>query len=98
MAKHLKLYVFGDQTYNVQPRLKELLQYRANPVLEFFLGEAYTTIRQGIYTLSQEDRESLPRFGSIEDLLLWKRNGKPCLPLDMAMTCLYQLATFIGSV
>lgn len=95
MANHLKLYVFGDQTYNVQPRLKGLLGHRDNPVLQDFLAKAYATVRVQLFTLPQETREALPRFTSVDDLLLWENHGKPCLPLDMALTCLYQLATFI---
>jgi hypothetical protein len=95
MSNHLKLYVFGDQTYDVQPRLKELLGHRDNPVLQDFLGKAYAAIRVQLFTLSHETREALPRFTSVDDLLLWKNDGSPCLPLDMALTCLYQLAVFM---
>ena len=95
MANCLKLYVFGDQTFDVQPRLKQLLEHKDNPVLKDFLDKASAAIRVQLYTLPQEARESLPRFTSVEDLLLWENDGRPCLPLDMALTCLYQLATFI---
>ncbi|KAF7551423.1 hypothetical protein G7Z17_g5015 [Cylindrodendrum hubeiense] len=51
MSDHLKLYVFGDQTYDIQPRLKDLLQSRDNPVLEDFLVKAYDAVRTEIFKL-----------------------------------------------
>ena len=91
----MKLYLFGDQTYDIQPDLKELLRYRHNPVLEDFLVKAYDRIRQHIYELPSEIREKLPRFTCLDDIVLRKQDGKRCIPLDMAVTCMYQLGVFI---
>lgn len=95
MSDHMKLYLFGDQTYDIQPDLKDLLRYRHNPVLEDFLVKVYDTIRNDIYKLPNEIREELPRFTCLDDLVLWKQGGKRCIPLDMAVTCMYQLGAFI---
>lgn len=95
MTDHLKLYLFGDQTYDTQPRLKELLRHRDNPILEAFLEKTYDAIRVEIFNLPQDIKEYLPRFTSIEDLVLWSRSSKQYVPLDMVVTCIYQLGTFI---
>lgn len=95
MSDQMKLYLFGDQTYDIQPDLKDLLRYRQNPVLEDFLVKAYDTIRKNIYELPYEIREDLPRFTCLDDLILRKQGGKRCIPLDMAVTCMYQLGVFI---
>lgn len=95
MADRLKLYLFGDQTYDIQPRLKELLQHRDNPILEALLEKTYNAVRVEIYKLPQDIKEDLPRFTSIEDLVLWSRSGKRYVPLDMAVTCMYQLGAFV---
>ncbi len=95
MGDKLELYVFGDQTFDIQPCLKNLIWYRTNPVLEDFLFKAYNAIRTEIYKLSREIREDLPRFTCLDDLLLWKPGGRRCIPLDMAVTCMYQLGVFI---
>ena len=95
MANQLKLYLFGDQTYDIQPYLKDLLRSRHNTVLEDFLVKAYDTIRTEIYKLPLDIRDDLPRFTCLEDLILWKQGGKRCIPLDMALTCVYQLGVFI---
>ncbi|KGO63928.1 Male sterility, NAD-binding [Penicillium italicum] len=98
MANHLKLYLFGDQTYDLQPHIQELLQSRSNPVLEDFLVRSYDAIRVEIYNLPPSTRETYPRFTCVDDLLLWGQSGNGIIPLDMATTCLYQLGLFITQV
>jgi hypothetical protein len=95
IADHSKLYLFGDQTHDIQPYLKDLLRHRDNPVLEDFLVKAYDAVRAEIYKLPHQVREDVPRFTCLEDLLLWNQKGKRCIPLDMAVTCMYQLGVFI---
>ena len=95
MTGQLQLYLFGDQTYDVQPYLKDLIQYRHNPILDDFLIKAYDAIRKEIYTLPCEVRDDLPRFTCLEDVISRKQGGKRCVPLDMAVTCMYQLGVFI---
>lgn len=96
MSGPQKLYLFGDQTYEVQPHLKDLLRYRTNPVLDDFLVKAYDVIRNHIYELPIQVRDDLPRFTCVDDLLLMKPTSTRCIPLDMAITCLYQLGVFIS--
>ncbi|CAK1367940.1 unnamed protein product [Cercospora beticola] len=96
MSGSQKLYLFGDQTYEVQPHLKDLLRYRTNPVLDDFLVKAYDVIRNHIYELPIQVRDDLPRFTCVDDLLLMKPASTRCIPLDMAITCLYQLGVFIS--
>ncbi|CAK3875036.1 Conidial yellow pigment biosynthesis polyketide synthase [Lecanosticta acicola] len=96
MASQQKLYLFGDQTFDIRPHFKGLLHYRQNPVLEDFLNKSYDVIRHQIYTLPTAILEDLPRFTAVDDLLLWDQSGKRCVPLDMAITCMYQLGIFIA--
>ncbi|KIL93105.1 hypothetical protein FAVG1_03082 [Fusarium avenaceum] len=96
MASHLKLYLFGDQTFEIQPHLKNLLQKRDNLFLQEFLGQAYNAIRADLFRLPYSVRKDLPRFTCQQDLLLWDQSGRRCIALDMAMTTLYQLGTFIS--
>ena len=95
MADEMILYLFGDQTYNIQPHLKDLIRYRSNPVLEDFLTKAYNAIRAEIFKLPSEIRDELPRFTCLDDLLLWKQGARRGVPLDMAVTSIYQLGAFI---
>ncbi|KAI3395988.1 hypothetical protein diail_558 [Diaporthe ilicicola] len=96
------LYLFGDQTFDVGPHLKALLleSQRGNVLLSDFLHRSYNALRTEIYQLSVQDRESLPRFTSVEDLMLWRTNSpeeaRLYVPLDMSLTCLYHIAAFIS--
>ncbi|GKU19079.1 unnamed protein product [Fusarium langsethiae] len=96
MVPHLKLYLFGDQTFEIQPHLKTLFQKRDNLFLQDFLSKAYNAIRVELFKVPYSIRRDLPRFTCLEDLLLWDQSGQRCIALDMAMTTLYQLATFIS--
>ncbi|KAG6995597.1 hypothetical protein G7Y79_00044g080680 [Physcia stellaris] len=96
MADQMKLYLFGDQTYDTQSDLKDLLEHKQNPILANFFAKAYDAIRIEIYTLPQEVRDELPRFTCFNDLIFREEGGKGCTPLEMAMTCVYQLGTFIS--
>jgi hypothetical protein len=93
MANHRTLYLFGDQTHDVQ--LKELVACRVNPVVEDFLQRAYDVIRSELHDLPRETRDALPRFTCLNDVLLYKPRGRRCVPLDMALTCMYQLGVFL---
>ncbi|KAL4898873.1 hypothetical protein BDW74DRAFT_184297 [Aspergillus multicolor] len=96
---NLKVYLFGDETFPLQPGLKTLLHHRTRSsiVLEGFLLRAYDAIRVLLYELSPALRETLPRFTCVEDLLLWSSGaGVPrCIPLEMAMRCVYQIGLFM---
>ncbi|KAJ5952040.1 Acyl transferase/acyl hydrolase/lysophospholipase [Penicillium vulpinum] len=96
MADHLKLYLFGDQTYDLQAHLRDLLQKRHNPVLDHFLVKSYDAVRAEIYKLPPALRETYPRFTCVDDLIMWNQRGKRLVPLDMAVTSIYQLGTFIS--
>ncbi|RYC62694.1 hypothetical protein CHU98_g3504 [Xylaria longipes] len=97
MANQLKIHLFGDQTYDVQGRLKYLLRLRENAVVNSFLERSYNAIRNEIHQLTGAVQQELPRFTSVEDLLLWKGSDvRPIVPLDMALTCIYQLGMFMG--
>ena len=83
------LYLFGDQTYDVHPYLNDL-RNKQNPVLKDFLSKAYNAIRTEIDRLPHDD---LPRLTCFDDLQ--QEGRKPFVPLDMAVTCIYQLGLFI---
>lgn len=95
MTGHLDLYIFGDQTYDFQPYLRDLIRSRNNPVLEEFLVKSYDAVRMEIYNLPPQIREKLPRFTCVDDLVFWDQSGFRCVALDMAVMCIYQLGAFI---
>lgn len=92
------LYVFGDQTYDIQTTdLRSLVHDgKDNPVVVDFLERARRALRDSLNHLRPEDRQHAPPFASVSDMLLWK--GGNCVPIDMAMLCLYQLGSFMKCV
>lgn len=94
MAEHI-LYLFGDQTYDLNPQLKQLAHYKHNPLLKDFLTRAYDTLRVELFNLPSSIRDELPRYTCLDDVIFREQNAKRCIPLDMAVTCMYQLGIFI---
>ncbi|KAF2724203.1 ketoacyl-synt-domain-containing protein [Polychaeton citri CBS 116435] len=99
MRGHMKLYLFGDQTFDIEPHLRGLLEAKDDLFLHAFLRNAYNSIRSEIYRLPLAVRKDVPRFTCLEDMVSRERggsrSGRRCVPLDMAVTTLWQLGTFI---
>ena len=97
MVGQMKLYLFGDQTFDIKPHLGGLLGSRDDLYLHAFLRSAYNAIRAEIYRLPPAVRTDIPRFTGLEDLISFARGGgeRRCIPLDMAMTTLWQLGAFM---
>jgi hypothetical protein len=98
MADQLKLCIFGDQTFDLTPHWKGIFHIRSNPAVEDFLVKAYNAIRKEVFKLPHDVRDDLPCFTCINDLILSHQSGKRCVAIDMAVTCIFQLATFIRYV
>ncbi|KAH9904016.1 hypothetical protein F4778DRAFT_770564 [Xylariomycetidae sp. FL2044] len=96
MAADMKLHLFGDQTFDIQPHLQGLLLKRDDLFLRDFLDKAYSAVRLEIYKLPSHIRDGIPRFTSLEDMFLWDRTGKRCIALDMALTTIYHIGIFIS--
>ncbi|KAL9039718.1 MAG: hypothetical protein Q9214_004763 [Letrouitia sp. 1 TL-2023] len=45
MAEKTRVFVFGDQTYDFVPKLRDLLHSQDNPLLTAFLDQAHYVIR-----------------------------------------------------
>lgn len=98
MGHRQSFYLFGDQTFDVEPHLHTLLDARHNnPVLRDFLDKVYNTLRLRTFRIPPASREEWPTFTAIEDVLLWKPSEctTRCVPWEMALTCIYQLSSFI---
>lgn len=97
MADNMKLCILGDQTCDLTSHWKELLQIRNNPAVEDFLVKSYDAVRREIWKLPVDARNDIPRFSNINDLILSNQTGaRRCVAIDAAVSCIYELATFIG--
>ncbi len=94
MVQPIQIYLFGDQTYDVNARLRPLLS-DTNPILTSFFERVYYAIRAEIARLPLRSREAFPRFSSIADLLFRQRQGGLNPALEKALSCIYQLGYFI---
>ncbi|KAH8585728.1 conidial yellow pigment biosynthesis polyketide synthase [Bisporella sp. PMI_857] len=96
MVQKFKIYLFGDQIYDVHSKLRDLLHSANGPVLRHFFERVDYAIRAEIGQLSFSTRESFPRFSGIAHLLSWNRCDESFpIPFEMALTCIYQLGSFI---
>lgn len=95
MAQATRLYLFGDQTYDFVPKLKELLSYHESPILTAFLDQAH-------YVIRAESIESLPvavhkasRTANLAELVQKYTEGKLGPAFQTALACTSQLGAFI---
>ncbi|GIZ46262.1 hypothetical protein CKM354_000939400 [Cercospora kikuchii] len=98
MAQATRLYLFGDQTYDFVPKLKELLSYHESPILTAFLDQAH-------YVIRAESIESLPvavhkasRTANLAELVQKYTEGKLGPAFQTALACTSQLGAFIRDV
>lgn len=94
MAQHHRIYLFGDQTYDADARLRELLHY-SDPILTSFFERALQVLRLEIGQLPSELRYEFPRFSSIADLISRRGDTRLHPGLEMALVLIYQLGSFI---
>ncbi|KAF7180566.1 hypothetical protein CNMCM7691_009857 [Aspergillus felis] len=94
MAQHHRIYLFGDQTYDVDAPLRELLHH-SDPILTAFFERALHVLRLEIGQLPSELRCEFPRFSSIADLISRRGDTRLHPGLEMALVLIYQLGSFI---
>ncbi|GCB19650.1 conidial yellow pigment biosynthesis polyketide synthase [Aspergillus awamori] len=90
-----RVYLFGDQTSDIEAGLRRLLQAKNSTIVQSFFQQCFHAIRQEIAKLPPSHRKLFPRFTSIVDLLSRSRESGPSPVLESALTCIYQLGCFI---
>ncbi|KAJ5575635.1 hypothetical protein N7535_002561 [Penicillium sp. DV-2018c] len=90
-----RLYLFGDQTADIDSGLRRLLHAKNDSLLVAFFQKCYYALRKEITSFSPSEREIFPRFTSIVDLLARHRESGPNPALESALTTIYQLGCFI---
>lgn len=88
-----KIYVFGDQTYNYEQSLAQLL-CSDNVHLVWFFRDCYDAIRTELGR-SPAHGDETPKFSSISDLLTRKRDELLTPALDQLLSLIHNLAAFI---
>lgn len=94
MECNRRIYLFGDQTYNFDSSLRELLQHH-DPLLISFFERTWQVLRLEIGKLPSELRHEFPRLSSIADMIYQRQNAQIPPSLEMALALIYQLGSFI---
>jgi naphtho-gamma-pyrone polyketide synthase len=95
MAQDMRVFVFGDQSGDVIPELRELVSVKDNPLLLSFFQRAYITLRDEVAHHPQAVR-GLPGFVSVENLL-WRysESGIRNPAIESALVCIHQIASLL---
>ena len=98
MVQQLRVFLFGDQTFDFAADLQALLQNRSNPILAAFFEQSYYALRAEVDHVAVNQQIQFPRFNSLADLLSEFRRGKTNPAFQTALACIFQLGTFIRFV
>ncbi|KAK1751945.1 polyketide synthase for naphthopyrone YWA1 [Echria macrotheca] len=92
-----RIYLFGDQTNDFVPDLRQLLRIQDSPLLTAFLEKTHIALRQEISQQGREIQDFLPRFSRVVDLLAAYSTDIDSAPvLASTLTAIYQLGSFIS--
>ena len=91
-----RLYLFGDQTNDFVPGLRQLVRNKDSALLSSFLEKTHIALRQEITQQRREIQELLPRFSRVVDLLAAYSTDLDSTPiLASTLTAIHQLGSFI---
>ena len=97
MIGNTRVLLFGDQSGDIIPALRQLISVKDNPLIVSFFEKAYVTLRNEVAQHPRTERE-LPGFTSVETLL-WRysESGAGSPEIESALICIYQIASFLRS-
>jgi hypothetical protein len=90
------LYLFGDQTHDFAPELRQLLRIKDSPLLTSFLERTHIALRKELACQNREIRELVRPFSNVVDLLAAftpEAESAPILASTLAVA--YHLGSFI---
>jgi hypothetical protein len=93
----MDLFVFGDQTADQLVLLRKIAARRDNSLLATFLERAGSALRAEIQKLPKTQRNAIPDFLSISQLVLAYLELEHKIPeIESAFVTIAQLGHFIG--
>jgi hypothetical protein len=95
MEKSIDIYLFGDQSEKIDEGLKILICSDRDAILDSFLTKSYEAIRHEIQNITASKLRVSSKFSSLLDLLALRQDGLQSVPLDHALTVIYQIGLFI---
>ena len=97
MAAPSKVLLFGDQTVDPSPVIKQLhRQSKDSVVLRSFFQQSCDALRQEIASYESSERSTFPFFDSIQGLTdAYSQNGSPNEAISTALLCISQLGLLL---
>ncbi|TKX25774.1 polyketide synthase [Elsinoe australis] len=95
MAVPTRVYVFGDQTFDIADLLTKLVHTYDDPVLSDFFERATSALKREVARLGRDQQQECPPFASLIDLVPRWRSSTLNPALCQALTCICQLAAFM---
>lgn len=91
--------IFGDQTADQYVVLRKAITWKDNALLKTFLERASVVLREETQKLSRSQREQIPDFLTIQDLVeMYYAKSSKVTQLESCMVTIAQLAHYIGYV
>lgn len=94
----MHVYLIGDQTADIFDDFQRLLHDHGDFVVQSFLNQVYFYLRGEVTKVHNVQPGAIPKFSSLADLLLARREGPLHASLDQALVCAFQIATFMRFV
>ena len=95
MAEPMRVYVFGDQTFDIADSLASVIRNANDALVPDFLEQACQTLKDEILKLVPDQQEECPRFAKVLDLVPLWRSCTLNPALAQALTCITHIATFL---
>jgi Starter unit:ACP transacylase in aflatoxin biosynthesis len=95
MSDSCHIYLFGDQTFDYSKELRGLVHLNSDPLVISFFEKTYCALRTEIGNLPQHQRQEFERFSNFSELAALNLAGPLHPSLDQALSCAFQLASFI---
>lgn len=95
MAQATRVLLFGDQTEDFVPKLRELLQLKDHPILTAFLEQSHFVVRaQMMQTLPPAEHKT-SRTSELAQMLQKYVDGKLSPAFQTALSCITQIGCFM---
>ncbi|PNS21559.1 beta-ketoacyl-acyl-carrier-protein synthase II [Sphaceloma murrayae] len=95
MAGPTRVYVFGDQTFDIADLLTKLLHTYDDPVLTDFIERSTAALKREVARLGRDKQQDCPPFATLVDLIPRWRTSTLNPALCQALTCICQIAAFM---
>jgi noranthrone synthase len=95
MAQPTRLFVFGDQTADFVPSLRDLLTVQNSPVLTAFLEQSHYVLRAQMIQALPPHEHKPQRTANLAEMLQKYASGQLSSPFQTALSCISNLGQFI---